>query len=345
MKAIHFPKEDTISKPKSVAEVEAAMTEMDRIYSTTFKSWITSEANIGYISVHKRDLFDRYLSEDPFVLSLVLQWMTNGWNTASICELLLKLFYSYKIDSRKFTHLLAAVGKNWDFDRKCNVANSLLIGETPQTTAKFIKHFTEGNNLIDESMKDAQLKEWGKEEIVELTRYIGHCMRWNDVFMMDFIIEYTSLLFTDNIQKAAMIASILKEFESLADRIIPEEIPIPMTRTSSDSTMFEPSSDSDADSQPQEPTSEDEAIRREVFAIRNRSSSKFGTQREAIAFGMKVFGRVLLEAEVEARIETAADRLILGMSLNHVNVFERVDSKWDFDSDVVGSRGKDVMEE
>ncbi|ORY34533.1 hypothetical protein BCR33DRAFT_722683, partial [Rhizoclosmatium globosum] len=324
---IHFPKEDAISKPKSVADVDAAMTEMDRIYSTTFKNWITSEANIGYIPSTNVTY--------PFVLSLVLQWMTNGWNTASICELLLKLFYSYKIDSRKFTHLLAA----------CNVANSLLIGETPQTTAKFIKHFTEGNNLIDESMKDAQLKEWGKEEIVELTRYIGHCMRWNDVFMMDFIIEYTSLLFTDNIQKAAMIASILKEFESLADRIIPEEIPIPMTRSSSNSTMFEPSSDSDVDSQPQEPTSEDEAIRREVFAIRNRSSSKFGTQREAIAFGMKVFGRVLLEAEVEARIETGCRSLNPWNVFEPCRCFERVDSKWDFDTDVVGSRGKDVTEE
>ncbi|KAJ3031097.1 UNVERIFIED_CONTAM: hypothetical protein HDU68_006476 [Siphonaria sp. JEL0065] len=304
-----------LKKPKSVEDIEKAMKEMDRIHETTFYSWIKSEKNIGYIATYKRDLFDRCMSEDPYTLSLVLQWLTSEWTVASVAELLLKLFYSYKIESRKFTHLLAAVAKNWPHSQKEDIVNVLLIGETPVSTAKFIKHFTEGNNLIDKSLKDAHLQAWGKEEIVELVRSVAQILRWNDVFM-----------------KSSVVGSVLKEFECLNE--FKPEATVPMTRSSSEKTMFDSDSEDEATVQA-ESTSEDEAIQREVAAFLNKPKSKFRTQRESVAFGMRVFGRVLREAELEERMETAADKLIGALTLNHPsNPLVKVDSKigTDFES-------------
>ncbi|KAI9334602.1 hypothetical protein BDR26DRAFT_920854 [Obelidium mucronatum] len=325
-----------LRKPKSIEDIDKAMKEMDRIHETTFYSWIKSEKNIGYISTYKRDLFDRCMSEDPYTLSLVLQWLTADWTTASVAEILLKLFYSYKIESRKFTHLLAAVAKAWPHTKKEDIVNVLLIGETPTSTAKFIKHFTEGNNLVDKSLKDAQLDPWGKEEIVELVRSVAGILRWNDIFMMDFIIEYTSLVFTDPVQKAAVVVSVLAEFESLTQPP-PAEPPISRIRTvSSENTLCDSDSDSDSEDSTataaEAPTSEDEAIQREVAAILNKPKSKFRTQRESVNFGMKVFGRVLREAEVEEKLEFAADRLLGTLTLN-CTPLAKFDSKISFDSD------------
>lgn len=79
--------------PKSVKELEYVMTEMDRINGTSFKQWVLSEENIGYICTFKREIFENNWETNPSGVFTVLQWLSEGWKTPSVAEFLLKMFY------------------------------------------------------------------------------------------------------------------------------------------------------------------------------------------------------------------------------------------------------------
>ncbi|KAJ3332107.1 hypothetical protein HDU76_001250 [Blyttiomyces sp. JEL0837] len=203
-------------RPESVEDIEESLREMDRLYGTSFYSWIKSEANIGYLCTFKRKMFDQYADEDPAVLVRVLQFLTSGWSVASVAEIMLKLFYGYKIESRKFSRLLAAVASKWDRSRRHEVVNVLLIGETSKSTAKFIYHFTEGNGVNGELefADELVLKPWSVDETRDLVKSVATVLRWGEVFLRDFLIEYAKLLISEPVKRMTMITAIRDRFKS-----------------------------------------------------------------------------------------------------------------------------------
>ncbi|KAI8617556.1 hypothetical protein BC830DRAFT_1166922 [Chytriomyces sp. MP71] len=334
---LHIPAAKSTVRPTSVADVDEAMKEMDRIHETTFKAWIQSEANIGYVCTYKRALFDRYMKEDRQTLALVLRWMSLDWSMASFAEMMLKLFYKHKVESRKFTHLLAAVAADWSPEKKAEAANVLLIGETATSTAKFVKHYLEG--FKDEKMDAIQVKIATKEEILALVTTVATLLRWNDVFMMDFITEYASLLFTDPVQRAVTIVKVLQRFESLAEKETPATIVKSVSRTPSERTLNGEEEDvlSDDSMESTDVTEENEEIRRQVAEMM-RPKSRFRTFRESIALGMKVFAEVLEAAEAERNVEVASDKLLSSLSLNSpTNPLFKCESRVVVDGEVIAT--------
>lgn len=204
-------------KPQTVEEIDEVMRCMDKKYQTSFYTWIKSEANIAYVCTYKRDLFDQYGKDDSATVVRVLKWLTEGWSISSTAEIILKLFYSCKIESRRFSRILAGISEDWEQLRKEEIVNVLLVGENPSSTAKFIKHFTEGNPQLSEGKEEDNLvlSVWDKGDILKLVRSVATVLRWNDVYMMDFLIEYAKLVLTQPIQRAAMVTHILEKFESL----------------------------------------------------------------------------------------------------------------------------------
>ncbi|KAI8810935.1 hypothetical protein BJ742DRAFT_799265 [Cladochytrium replicatum] len=207
------------------SEIEHAMREMDKMHGTSFYKWIRSEENIGYICAFKRTMFEDFLNlpqelteglspfaivharEDcqcgptsgPSLVGRALRWMSSEWSIPSIAELLLKLFYHLRVESRIFARLVAELavlndgeesksgatqtereaagsstadndnadlpeeaedeleGKSFvDAERVSEVVEVLLMGETPQVAAAFVRHFSEECGWIPAKICDCQ---------------------------------------------------------------------------------------------------------------------------------------------------------------------------------------------
>jgi hypothetical protein len=72
-------------------------------------------------------------------------------------------------------------------DRQKELVNVLLIGETAKSTAKFMRHFTEGNTQPASDYEDGMhLKPWTTEEVRDLVKSSAAMLRWNETFMVCF---------------------------------------------------------------------------------------------------------------------------------------------------------------
>ncbi|KAJ3121328.1 hypothetical protein HK100_012432 [Physocladia obscura] len=316
--AAHIPAA-LVKKPQSAGDVDAAMKEMDEKHSTSFYSWIKSESNIGYVTTYKRSLFDSAMKQDPQTLVFVLQWLTAGWSVASTAEIFLKLFYSYRIESRKFAHLLAGVTSTWTQSQTEDIVNVLLIGENAVAAAQFMRYFTEGTGAVSR-VKDAEtasgvisLKKWKNADAVQLVRATALILRWNDVFI---VIEIASLLFKEPFKKSTIIGSIYEMYENI-DYVKPV-FPISSSyKSASELTLTNDSDSDDSEASARLLTSEDEEIQRELAKILDKPKSRFRSQRESVSFAMEILTNILDESESEENFEDAAERLVNSLSLNN----------------------------
>jgi hypothetical protein len=202
--------ETKIQYPKTYADVDNSIKDMDKKYGTTFYSWIKSEENIGYLCTFKRQMFDQYFESRPESLIYAIQWLTSEWSIPSIAELLLKLFYHYRLESEKFCFVLKGLTKEWKITRIVELINVLLIGENASSTAEFVVKFT---------------VEWNNQLVVELINYLSASLKWNQTFFKNFLINYISLRCSSKDMESDLIELVKKNFDiNLNDPIKKSEI-------------------------------------------------------------------------------------------------------------------------
>ncbi|KAJ3124341.1 hypothetical protein HK101_006144, partial [Irineochytrium annulatum] len=182
------------------------MLEMDRLYGTSFINWIRSESNIGYICSFKKDLFEHYERTSPESIPRVMTWLTSDWSIASVAEIMLKLFYGYRIASIKFTRLLAQITATWSRLRQRELVNILLIGEPAPITARFIRNLTRHHSI------DAPA--WPRGDVADLFKSCAIVLRWNEQFMRETVIELANLLIHGAEAQLRVLHLILQTFDS-----------------------------------------------------------------------------------------------------------------------------------
>ena len=172
--------------PTSVAEIDQVMNEMDSRFSTSFQHWITSPDNIGYLSTFKKSLFeDQWNKGNCSQTANAVNWICKDWSIGATAELILKLFYSWRLDSEDFAKVVSLITQNWIEDRREELVDIILIGESAWTTAKFVSNLTHN---------------WMTDDTRKLCRNLFLCMNWSEEFLCDFVFEYASLNLTEKTQ-------------------------------------------------------------------------------------------------------------------------------------------------
>ena len=100
-------------RPNSIEEIEDTMSEMDKVFRTSFKDWIRDESNLNYICTMKRPVFMREFRQDPKRGIKAIGWITSNWALTSIMEFLLKMFPQFNIDSNEFARLIFDFTLDW----------------------------------------------------------------------------------------------------------------------------------------------------------------------------------------------------------------------------------------
>ncbi|KAJ3220033.1 hypothetical protein HDU67_007766 [Dinochytrium kinnereticum] len=202
--------------PKSVEDVRVAMSTMDKTYTTRFSEWVRSENNVSYICTFKKELFNEFLKEDVIIVCNAIRWLTADWGVASVAELLLKLFYPYRIESRIFANIVQAISVDWSRTRQLDLFNILLIGENASTMAQFFFHITEGISL-GEQYPDYPKIPWMLHDKIDFLQSCSNTLRWTSSFSEEFLINITNLAVSNEksrIRINADIRDILTHFTS-----------------------------------------------------------------------------------------------------------------------------------
>ncbi|KAL2919515.1 hypothetical protein HK105_201162 [Polyrhizophydium stewartii] len=207
----------TTGPPDSVADVGRNMRLMDKTQGTAFEAWVRSEKNIAYICSFKRWLFDDALAHDPQRLVYVLKWMMDGWSVASCAELILKLFYSLRIESPDFGRLLAALTDDWPVGETADLVNVLLVGESAHTAVALIRHMTNQGGAGERlsGIKVQVDRAWTTSERVELVKQISEELRWRHSYLQSFLMDYAASCITDTVRQRALVMTVCQEFEEL----------------------------------------------------------------------------------------------------------------------------------
>ncbi|KAJ3203866.1 hypothetical protein HK099_001339 [Clydaea vesicula] len=239
-KFIPFPLTETITKPNSVEELDNAMKKMDSQNGTGFFNWVKNEENIGYICTYKRDIFEENFERDPKQVFIAVRWLVESWSVPSIAEFLLKMFYHWKLESKKFGALVNGICNGFQneknserepkkphkqFDKKkiLDLLHVLLIGESSKSTSKFLLNFTKSYKIVRgfgkenfESNDDknserspveteSKTKSWDRFEILELVKGLSFSLQWDESFL--------KLLLIDFVQYSPVKKSIKKQLE------------------------------------------------------------------------------------------------------------------------------------
>jgi hypothetical protein len=137
---------------------------------------------------------------------IALKWMTRGWSLNSISELILKLFYSYGIDSDAFVQAIHLFVAGWEKEKVVELLSVLLIGERAQGIARFI-----GKWMLESN--------WTRDTLAFLVTCLAKGLRWNMDYSRDFLLELLSEIGLDRISRDNLMRIVTSEF--VASRIEP----------------------------------------------------------------------------------------------------------------------------
>jgi len=182
--------------PSTVQDIEDAIRSMDKRFKTSFYRWIRSEENIAYMCTTHASLFEEYWKTDPTLVIRALKWLTQDWSIPGTAELVIKLFYHWKIDSSKFIFLIAATFDHWPLKRLISLLNVLLIGDPPKVVARFLFQFYQlkkSKEMRFESTVHVQQEPWTQSTYYEFMKALSTQARWTVRFYDLFMSEYEQL--------------------------------------------------------------------------------------------------------------------------------------------------------
>jgi hypothetical protein len=209
------------SPPRTCAQLDESMDAMDKLNSTSFKNWILSEENIGYICTFKRHLWEQNWETNPCSVIIVMQFLSNkgGWSSPSTAEMLIKMFLHWKVDSPRFGALInglvrglelpeddeSKADESWTKRQIYDLVYIVLIDNSPKEAAALIKHLTTGykltkgfNGTSDPLETDAPCtKSWTRSEILDLFKGISHRRQWSETFRRELLVEFVMLSIAD----------------------------------------------------------------------------------------------------------------------------------------------------
>ncbi|KAI8897957.1 hypothetical protein BC833DRAFT_591707 [Globomyces pollinis-pini] len=191
-----------LKRHNSMEEVAETMESMDKLNDTSFSTWIRSESNVAYICSIKGELILSYIDKDPESALYALQWMTQDWSLESVAELVLKLFYSTKMNSKLFSNRLYGIVSNWPREKVYDLLPILLIGETPEVCAAFFSEWLKLTNWTSDTMADC---------IIPLV--VGY--QWNTEDLSNFLLNFTLATCVDEIVQKSLMLVIHDEMQNI----------------------------------------------------------------------------------------------------------------------------------
>lgn len=197
----------TLKKPKSLEDVQETMAEMDRINKTTFADWIRSESNISYLCSFKGPMILEYIEQDPESAMYALEWIIEGWAIDSVAELVLKLFYSLRIQSQQFSQRLYRLVHSWKNEKIVELLPILLIGEGVTTCSTFFCSWYQCSGYSSEKMAD-------------LVVPIAYGFKWSAEQLSEFLMETTLQICQDTVMQRSLIVVIHDEMEVAQNKIL-----------------------------------------------------------------------------------------------------------------------------
>eukprot|EP01134_Creolimax_fragrantissima_P005098 CFRG5098T1 len=165
-------------------DVEASMEYMDITHAAHFREWVRSEENLHLTAHHLR----RVLSESTLECEVRrvangLRWITSGWATKSVSDLL-KLLCKGRSTTWKatLTNLMTA---EWPlFPNTAEVVMSMIEDNSPEQASAFVKVVS---------------ADWDLEAVSELVFHVGRDFEWDAEKYLKFI---TSYVFSDSGEEA-----------------------------------------------------------------------------------------------------------------------------------------------
>lgn len=212
-----------VQRPKNADELNKTMEDMDKINGTTFRNWILSEENIGYVCTFKRHLWENNWEESPESVIVVMQFLVKygKWSVPSTAECILKMFIHFGIDSPRFGAIVNGIVKGlnspdslepsqrqedgWTKREISDLVYILLIDNTPKECATFLRHLssrytlTKGWNGVSDPMEGdaSNTKSWSRQEILDVFQGVSHRAQWTEAFRRELLLEYSTLAISD----------------------------------------------------------------------------------------------------------------------------------------------------
>jgi hypothetical protein len=177
--------EEVSNRPNSVEEVEETMDRMDKLFKTSFSKWIRSENNLAYVCSFKGAMILNYINEDPQSAMFALEWMIHDWSVESVAELVLKLFYSHRVNSLIFSTRLFALVHSWPLEKLAELFPIILIGESVLVTSSFFAAWL-------------QVSGWNVDKMADIVIPIIASFKWNPAQMSEFLMEVIYYAYLDD---------------------------------------------------------------------------------------------------------------------------------------------------
>ncbi|KAI9209730.1 uncharacterized protein BJ171DRAFT_608998 [Polychytrium aggregatum] len=206
--------------PQTADDVEHIMSEMDRLYGTTFKDWIKSEKNVAYLCTYKGHFF----KDHSPALYPVLRWITHDWSVAAVAEFVIKLYYNLKLESPQFVAIVASIVGHWSLEKTTDLINIVMIGESAEKCAAFTWR-------LSRSLR------WSLDEQSSVLRSMVKTLSWKQTFTRSFLIRYAECNIDNSTQRCRMIFHIGEEFQSMKP-LSPEGMSV-ASRPDSSSSVFQ----------------------------------------------------------------------------------------------------------
>jgi hypothetical protein len=209
------------SPPRTYAQLNESMDAMDKSNSTSFKDWILSEENIGYVCTFKRHLWEENWETNPCSVIIVMQFLHSkgGWSSPSMAEMMLKMFLHWGVDSPRFGALLNGIvrgitlpeeeedkpDESWEKRQIYDLVYIILIDNSAKEAAKFLRHLTTKytltkgfNGTSDPLENDApETKQWSRKQIIDLFKGVSYRRQWTESFRRELLVEFVQLVISD----------------------------------------------------------------------------------------------------------------------------------------------------
>ncbi|KAJ3367505.1 hypothetical protein HDU91_001365 [Kappamyces sp. JEL0680] len=200
-------KECRVQRPSSVEQVAETMKEMDRQNKTSFSSWIRSESNISYLCTFKGPMILEYIDQDPASAMFALEWIIDGWSVESVAELVLKLFYAYRISSDVFSQRLFALVHAWPNEKLAELLPIILIGESVVVVSNFFASWLRASG-------------WDVDRMADVVVPIVASFHWNPAQMSEFLMEMVLQVVEDPIVQKSMFMVVHDEIDVALNKML-----------------------------------------------------------------------------------------------------------------------------
>lgn len=168
----HINQED--QNEKSVDKIMAAM---DKMFDTSFATWLRNENNSEYIAICCKKFVMEY---DIKRVIEALEWMTEGWNISALGQLLIGLFDENPgFCAPQFAAIVRCLGEKMSKEAFIEFTAMLLVGETVNCIAEFLVNLSFG---------------WSSSDFVEFVGRLCVRLKYSNEFLKHLCVAFCKVL-------------------------------------------------------------------------------------------------------------------------------------------------------